>query len=178
MKIKFYLFLSGFLFIGFAFISLPLFTHLKNEVHQEIKLKIFKNKFKESELIQFSEKELANAKWLDSKEFILYDQLFDVVKVKELSGKKIYFAYHDRKETKIVKIEKGIQQLNSINHIEQNYRRPRNSNPQKFKNLGIEMVNKSQRYCDLPRTQPRNLNFQTQSKVSDFIKREILPPRF
>ena len=52
--------------------ALPLIHHAKKEIRKEVKYKILKRRFNESELIKFSALELENADWEDAEEFF-YD---------------------------------------------------------------------------------------------------------
>ena len=91
--------------------SLPFFNHLKNEAKKEMKINIYRHKFSDGDLIQFSEKDLEKAQWIDSKEFILNENLYDVVKTKVINGQKCYYCFLDKKESKIVNITSKIQQV-------------------------------------------------------------------
>lgn len=91
--------------------SLPFFNHIKNEAKKEMRIMIYQHQFSDSDLIQFSQKDLEKAQWIDSKEFVLNENLYDVVKIKIINGQKYHYCFLDKKESKIVKIETQIQNV-------------------------------------------------------------------
>lgn len=111
MKSKFYIFLFVPLFITFSVLTLPFFKYLKMEIKKEIKINILRHKFENEDLVQFSEDDLSAAQWLDSKEFMLKGNLYDIVKVETEAGRKIYYTLHDHKETSIKKYELKIASI-------------------------------------------------------------------
>lgn len=88
-------------FIICVIMNTPLCNFMKKEIRNEIQAKIFTEKFKNSELIKFSEFELNNAKWINETEIILNKENFDLVKIENENGLKVYYFLNDHRETKV-----------------------------------------------------------------------------
>jgi hypothetical protein len=62
-----------------------------------------KNGLHNSDLSNFSEKDLENAEWEHSKEFFLGDEKYDVVKIENTKQGKLYHCINDKKEIELFK---------------------------------------------------------------------------
>lgn len=91
--------------------TLPFFHHLRNEIKKEMKIKIFRHKFEENDLIQFSAKDLQEAKWINAEEMIHNDTMYDLVKIKISGNRKIYFFLEDHGEAKVKKYQTEIASI-------------------------------------------------------------------
>lgn len=85
--------------------TLPVINALKDEIKREIKIKILKRNFSDSELISFTSSQLKNAEWLDNSEFSLDGKMYDVVKTALKNGEKIVYCLKDHRETYILPIK-------------------------------------------------------------------------
>ena len=87
--------------------ALPLIHHAKKEIRKEVKYKILKRRFNESELIKFSALELENADWEDAEEFFYDGSMYDVVKTEiDENGLQHYYCIKDHKENYIYPLKK------------------------------------------------------------------------
>ena len=87
--------------------ALPLIHHAKKEIRKEVKYKILKRRFNESEFIKFSALELKNADWEDAEEFFYDGSMYDVVKTEiDENGLKHYYCIKDHKENYIYPLKK------------------------------------------------------------------------
>lgn len=79
-------------------VALPLFHHVKNEIKKEVKYKILKRKFEESDIVKFSALDLQNAEWEDNEEFFHEGSMYDVVKTEVVNGMQYFYCIKDHKE--------------------------------------------------------------------------------
>lgn len=79
-------------------VALPLFHHVKNEIKKEVKYKILKRKFEESDIIKFSVLDLQNAEWEATDEFFHEGSMYDVVKTEVINGMQYFYCIKDHKE--------------------------------------------------------------------------------
>ena len=156
--------------------SLPFLNYLKNEVKTEIKLKIFKQEFKQEDLHAFSEKDLKKANWSEEKEFTLNNYSYDVVSIKTTNGKKVYYCFQDKKETKIAKIETKIQDFFADSvfkkaNIKSNYK-----NLVKINNVSRENELSSLTLLKTYIFKSQFNSYHLSIKNSGFIDKIVIPP--
>lgn len=157
-------------------ISLPFVHYLKNEIKKEVKIIILQNKLSHTDLVQFSEKDLKNASFIDKNEFLLKGEMFDIVTSKVIKGRKIYYCFLDKKETKIAVLETKIHNFFSISNLKQIKGKTYVLNSPKTgkfsENIKIFAISY---YQDLEkRSQYRSYNFYRKS--SDYVKKAVIPP--
>ncbi|WP_234110057.1 MULTISPECIES: hypothetical protein [Chryseobacterium] len=113
---KLYLLLITALITVFVF-NLPILTAFRNHVKYKVKVDLINKNFKRKTVLAFAHDQLKNAQWIDQHEFVLDDEMFDVIMKEEIDGKTIYHCYKDAKENKIRKIQKFIaEHLSFKNH--------------------------------------------------------------
>lgn len=72
--------------------------HVKRELYEKTQYCIAKSNFRKSETICFTEKQLEEAEWKEEKEFTLHGFSYDVISISNVSGKKYFFCYMDKKD--------------------------------------------------------------------------------
>lgn len=156
--------------------SLSFVRHLKNEVKKEVKMKIFRHKFNQNELDQFSETDLKKAKWKDEKEFSLKGDLYDVVKTKLKNGQKIYYCFHDKKETKIADLENKIQDFFSNKLLKKTEVKSYFTISIKINNVSGKVENSFSHLSKKHFLKTQFQSYQLSIKSSDFIDKVLIPP--
>ena len=156
--------------------SLPFVHYLKNEVKKEIKIKIFRQKFSQNELHQFSENDLTKAQWTEESEFILNDDLYDVVKIKLENGQKIYYCFQDKKETKIADLENKIHDLFSDSMIKKTQAKSFTTVSVKINNVSPKVDNSFSHLSKEHLLKSQLRNHFASFVSSDFIAELIIPP--
>lgn len=108
----------------FLFFNSPLLEYFRKEIRLEMKILIAKSGYNKNDLVLFSEDNLVHAKWIDSKEFILNNTLYDLVYVKTQNNKKIYHCIKDHKETLIVSSQNFINSFWKTNSSNKFFAKP------------------------------------------------------
>lgn len=73
-------------------------SHVKRKLYEHTQYTISRYPLKKSETISFTEQELVKAEWKEPEEFVLNGFSYDVVKVRMIHGKKVFFCYIDKKD--------------------------------------------------------------------------------
>lgn len=156
--------------------TLPFVHYLKNEVKKEVHYKIIKNEINQEDLQQFSQKDLEKAAWKDEREFSLQGKMYDLVKTEIINGKKMYYCFQDKKETKIVNLETKIQDFfsNSVYRhaqVKTFYTNSVKTNPvSKVQNISFFHLQKNNSL------KSQFKSYHSSIKTSGFIEKLLIPP--
>ncbi len=118
MKVKKHYFLLITLLIAVSIFNLPILKTFRTHVKYKIRVDIINKNFKNKDLIVFESSQLNNAKWIEEHEFILNDEMFDIIKKEEISGKIYYHCFNDSHENKVRKIQKLVAETFNFNSFE------------------------------------------------------------
>lgn len=86
-------------------IASPLIEYVKSEIKKEIRIKISKKSFSESEISRFKLKDLQEAVWEGTDEFYLDNSMYDVIEFKTINGDEYVFCLKDKKESLVQPIK-------------------------------------------------------------------------
>jgi len=73
-------------------------SHVKKELYKKTQYCITQNRFRKSETLCFTEKDLAEAEWKEEKEFSLHGSSYDIIRISIVNGEKYFFCYVDKKD--------------------------------------------------------------------------------
>lgn len=153
--------------------SIPIYNHLKNE----IKINIYKHNYNDDELVQFSDTDLRDVHWIDTKEFVLKNVFYDVAKIEIIEGHKVYFCLNDERETQIAKIDSNIQNLFVNNHYDKILGKIRKIKQLKLNVITCKSENLEVLFSNLDQNTLAPLSRQTAIKISEFITKMKIPPQ-
>lgn len=88
------------------------------EIKKEMKLKIFRHKFDENDLVKLSTEDFKDAKWINDEEVVYNGKMYDLVKTKLINNKKIYFLLPDHLETNVKNYQTQIASIFKIKKLE------------------------------------------------------------
>ena len=88
--------------------NFPLLNTLRKQVKRTVKTHILKKSIDRSEIQTFKINQLKDAIWVEPHEFILNDQMYDVLEKIEKDGITYFHCYKDSNENKVRKLQEYI----------------------------------------------------------------------
>ena|GEM_PF-986626 len=118
MKLKNLYFLLITVLIAVSIFNLPILSTFRAHVKYKIRVDIINKNFKNKDLIVFESSQITDAKWLEEHEFILNEEMFDVIKKEEINGKTYYHCFNDTHENKVRKVQKFVSETLNFKSVE------------------------------------------------------------
>ncbi len=90
--------------ISAGFFTLPALNALRAEIKYKVRVDILNKNFSRKEIFIFKKSALNHARWIESDEFILKNDMFDVLKTEAFHGETYIYCLRDAKENNVRKI--------------------------------------------------------------------------